>query len=287
LTDDELAELYSAYANAGLAESILRVAYETRDWVDLENGYIHIRDDLFIDLDSQLATGYEGIEPHNKMYDVDDRAIYVGEDGKIKNPTEFHGKATKDPEILQYVKDKLSPLYGAKNVWEYEYFNGGVKITGTSVSVSQSGSLMIPQTLDGRKVLGIGEDVFAGNTGLKKAYIIDDGLYFIGGGAFKNCAALENVVFISESGLKSIGNEVFSGCVNFKGFLHEDGTTHMPEAIVQIGDRAFFDCSGLVDTVITENGITENDVFRLPTALFLIGSGVFSGAIIPLTNTGI
>ena len=87
-----------------------------------------------------------------------------------------------------------------------EYDNATITKYNGNVS-----ALMIPTTLDGFTVVGIGDNVFEGRTSLA-AIVFPDTVTKIGNQALKGCTNLENVTL--SGNLETLGWQAFSGCTS-------------------------------------------------------------------------
>ena len=152
--------------------------------------------------------------------------------------------------------------------------DGNATITGYSGSVS---ALAIPQTIDGHKVVAIGEGAFKGTCLVNVT--IPDTVTVIGDSAFENCDNLKNVK-ISEN-LKKLGMMAFGNC---------DALTEIeiPKNITTVAYNEFynpvrgpFTGSDSLQTVVFEEGMTW-----LP-AYILSGCSGFTTVKIPETVTEI
>ncbi|MBQ7189426.1 MAG: leucine-rich repeat protein, partial [Kiritimatiellae bacterium] len=101
------------------------------------------------------------------------------------------------------------------------------------VSPEPDGALVIPPTLDGHPVTGIGDHAFDGCGGLT-GVTIPESVNEIGRYAFYGCSALEHVTL--PSGLKVIGECAFGDCASL-------GSVDLPEGLVRIDSYAFSGCS--------------------------------------------
>ena len=123
----------------------------------------------------------------------------------------------------------------------YEINNGEVTITDCNDGLS--GELVIPDTIEGYPVTGIGQHAFSGCTGMTNVSI-PDGVESIGEGAFQNCSGLISVV-IPDS-VESIGDSVFWGC---RGMT----SVKISNNVTRIGIRAFLGCTSLESVTIPDS----------------------------------
>ena len=117
----------------------------------------------------------------------------------------------------------------------YEYSldeNNNATITKYNGNVS---GLVIPETLDGYTVVGIGSSVFKGHNELISVYMPDT-VTKIGYSAFHECKNLNNVEF--SSNLTSIGNYAFDRCGKLSG-------VELPKSLINLGAGAFYDCDSI------------------------------------------
>ena len=133
-----------------------------------------------------------------------------------------------------------SPATPVKVVDGYTYTDakdGGIKLTGYT---GQDVKLVIPDTLDGKKVTEIGDSCFSGNAWSERVYV-PEGVVKIGDYGFECCSHIEKI-YLPDS-LRTIGNGAFSGCGVLK--LIDFG-----EAVTSIGDGAFMACQNLTQIVL-------------------------------------
>ena len=128
-----------------------------------------------------------------------------------------------------------SPATPVKIVDGYTYSDagdGGIKLTGYT---GQDTKLVIPDTLDGKKVTEIGDGCFSGNPWPERVYV-PEGVVKIGDYGFECCSHLEKI-YLPDS-LREVGNGAFSGCGVLKLADFSDGVT-------SIGDGAFMACRNM------------------------------------------
>lgn len=112
---------------------------------------------------------------------------------------------------------------------KYNEVEGGIEIYKFA---DDSENIVIPNTIDGKKVVSIGANTFSDRQNLK-SIIIPEGVTSIGDSAFYNCPNLKSVIL--PDSVKSIGLAAFSGCSSI------DEIT-IPESVTKIGKNAFAGC---------------------------------------------
>ena len=152
--------------------------------------------------------------------------------------------------------------------------DGNATITGYSGSVS---ALAIPQTIDGHKVVAIGNSAFEGTCLVNVT--IPDTVTVIGDSAFENCDNLKNVK-ISEN-LKKLGIMAFGNCDALTEIEIPKNITTVKCNEYTNPARGPFTGSNSLQTVVFEEGMTW-----LP-AYILAGCSGFTTVKIPETVTEI
>lgn len=141
----------------------------------------------------------------------------------------------------------------------YSDYGEGILIEGYTGSPM---SLTVPDTIDGKKVVAIGENAFLGQTKLRKI-VLPDTVTEIGATAFADCANLSKV---EAKGVVFIGEAAFQGCQDLKN-------VELSLAIEQIEDRAFQGCGKLQEITVSD-------------ALTEIGTDALAGCGNLVLNTG-
>lgn len=150
--------------------------------------------------------------------------------------------------------------------------DGNATITGYTGNVS---ALVIPDEIDGHKVVKLGNGVFKKHQEIVSAQI-PDSITSISASAFRDCSNLENVNL--PKNLISIGNRAFFNCVSIRNI-------YIPKTLVEVDTYGwnwwypFEGCSNL-EKVEFEEGITQ-----IPTGIF--GDTGLKEAEIPDTVTSI
>ncbi len=124
----------------------------------------------------------------------------------------------------------------------YVAYGEGILIEGYSGAPT---NLEVPETIDGKKVVAIGENAFVGQTKLRKI-VLPDTVTEIGATAFADCSKLSKV---EAKGVVTIGEAAFQGCVNLKEIK-------LPLTIEKIDDRAFQWC-GKLQALTVSDALTE------------------------------
>ena len=123
--------------------------------------------------------------------------------------------------------------------WSFRVNNGEATIAasgrGCAISPMPIGNLVIPSTLGGVKVTGIGQEAFIGCSGLKSLEI-PDSVTSIGRDSFQGCSGLTALSI--PSSVTEIGIGAFIGCSGLTS------VTISPN-LVRIGYAAFSECDGL------------------------------------------
>ncbi len=132
---------------------------------------------------------------------------------------------------------------------ETEYQIVGGTITGYT---GLGGDIVIPDSVDGQTVQGIGDGAFSGNLSLTS-------------------------VTIPET-VNSIGANAFSGCTNLYQAV-------VPASVMSMGDGVFYGCSSLSNLVFSANvtsiptnafyGCTSLSSFTMPASVTTVGDGAF------------
>ncbi|WKY44854.1 leucine-rich repeat protein [Eubacteriaceae bacterium ES2] len=181
------------------------------------------------------------------------------------NTTQLSGLATQE---------ELDNLTNDETNLDYEYIDitGGVSITkytGTDTN------LVIPDTLDGKKVLAIGDSSFSCCNSLTEIYI-PDSVTQIGNWAFEWCSNLSEID-IPDS-VTSVGKHAFSSCMNLANI-------NIPDSVTSIDEYTFSNCSSLKEIHLPDfltsigsfafDGCTSLEEINLPNSLTNIGIGSF------------
>lgn len=153
---------------------------------------------------------------------------------------------------------------------------------GTAVITGMNGSskvILIPETIDGVTVSGIGDQAFYNRN--ITSIEIPKTVKTIGLRAFYNCLNLTTVIFAAESGLETIGEAAFQ-------LDHNISKVTIPKNVKVISDDAFSGCTQLNEVIFADDSSIEtigNSAFAsigatnltLPASLNTIGDRAFSG----------
>jgi hypothetical protein len=131
-----------------------------------------------------------------------------------------------------------------------------IRADGSGVVITKytgpGGDVTIPAVIDGKAVVGIGEEVFRNNLDIE-SITLPEGLATIGANAFNGCKNLASVTI--PASVTVIGEAAFFWCSGFVSIT-------LPAGVTSIGNYAFGYCSGLVSIVI-------------PASITAIGAGAF------------
>ena len=124
----------------------------------------------------------------------------------------------------------------------------------TDCAEDASGSLVIPNSIEGRLVIGIAAYAFSDCKSLTHISI-PNGVTHISSHAFFGCTSLHSITIPDT--VTSFDNNAFSNCVNL-------GSITIPNSVTQIGEAAFNECISLRSVTI-------------PKSVNSIGTGAFNG----------
>ena len=137
---------------------------------------------------------------------------------------------------------------------DYTYaLDSAGKASITRFNNEYAGALLIPDALDGHRVISIEDAAFSGCAGLTSV-AIPNGVTHIGEGAFICCSGLRDVAI--PGSVTDIGKSAFTTCTSL---IHAT----IPGRVTSLADALFSGCSALTTVVI-------------PGSVTNIGDGVFS-----------
>ena len=155
----------------------------------------------------------------------------------------------------------------AENEGPYVYEIADGEVTITRCDPSLEGDVVIPQTLGGIPVTGIGEGAFRSCESITSIFI-DDNITNIGKSAFAFCGALTEVI-LPET-IEEIPDEAFYMCFNLsdvsltktnirsigaRAFAYCEFLTviNLPDTLETVGAEAFHWCNGIEKLIIGKN----------------------------------
>ena len=202
------------YAKAGASTTFLSKTYST-SWVlwDWNNSPVRIREHA-----------EDGVRVDCCTRGMDLNAFYTA--------------ASSRYSMIGAFGSSSSTGIGSDGVTPYTIFDYKLNDDGSAVITGYHGnaaSIIIPETLDGYKVVGIGDKAFANNQTIR-SLIIPDQITSIGEFAFFACKNLVSVVL--PNGIESIPTGAFASCKSLSSIA-------IPESVTAIGYRAFEVCASL------------------------------------------
>ena len=221
-----------------------------------------IADDMFIDLNSQIASGYTAADVKVCLMDSIDQ-IEGRERKNVDMAGVAHNFEVRHPDIVRYIVEDL--VGGSSEPYSYRFANGGYYITSMNYDMSTGGVLTLPSTYNGKPVVGIDrikQDILIG--GSQTYYpnitnvIIPSSVKEISEYAFYGMSGLVTVQFDSGSQLNKIGNGAFMNCSSLENFV-------IPNSVTQIKTNAFSGCESLASFTVGNN----NTVFSVEDGVLL------------------
>ncbi|MBR2588691.1 MAG: leucine-rich repeat protein [Bacilli bacterium] len=114
--------------------------------------------------------------------------------------------------------------------------NGDIEDLVCKNASELSGTLSIPSTIDGKKVISLGNYAFKGATGVTSLYIPKSLIGDCGTVPFSGCSNITSVTF--EDGITRIPGSILWECTGITEIT-------IPNSVTEIGGLAFADCSSL------------------------------------------
>ena len=198
--------------------------------------------DGFVESVSQKAFGYDGIIPVNRTFTIND-ADSINHRTAPTMPAIPHNLQTRDPVIINYIVSRINLGNSRDDFNIIHKSNDTLTIIGCNL---YSGSITIPNLIDGKTVTEIGKYSFAYDSYDRNltTVTIPDTVIKIDDYAFYNCGNLTTIIL--PEGLTEIGDYAFSGCNSLQNIV-------LPSTLTKIGIRAFSDCTTLTSMFIPAN----------------------------------
>ena len=194
-----------------------------------------------------------------------------------KNTKQVSSENTTEKEAVAVLSDTTSG--------DFTY-----SVTGTEAAITgytgSGGNVVVPDTIDGYKITGIGSSAFANNT-LITSVTLGKNIKEIRNNAFSSCTNLESVTMSYNSTVEytaSIGASVFLDCTSL-------AKVSLSENVTSIGDCAFSGCSALESLILPESLTsmgyqmiegTAISSITIPKNVSACGSSSYNG---PLANS--
>ena len=140
------------------------------------------------------------------------------------------------------------------SLYEYEETSLGLRIL-KFVDFDED-VVVIPNVIEGKKVIAVGNHAFKGCVGIEKI-IISEGIEILGNGVFLNCKGLKEAVLPST--LRRIGTTDLTGCPVVLGSMTKfDGafeytaleSINIPNRVKYIGENTFAGCGKLKKVIL-------------------------------------
>lgn len=129
--------------------------------------------------------------------------------------------------------------------------DGNAILTGSTDTLS--GAVMLPDSIGGHTVVGIGENAFKDCADVT-AFFLPDTITSIGAYAFENCTGLKQAIL--PSGLVSIGEGAFWKCSGLVSMT-------VPASVTSIGSCAFYKCDAMESLVVPGAGTPVKGAFNV------------------------
>ncbi|WP_034475374.1 leucine-rich repeat protein [Butyrivibrio proteoclasticus] len=240
-------------------------------------------------------------EENEFLYDNNNEAVYTDEEGIDEVNTESKAGVVSQEEVAESIDDEIVgdriTLFNKSNdQFEYSLTSGWAYI---EKYIGSSNTVVIPDTIEGRKVVSIEWKAFKNRDDI--TYVrIPESVFNIGMEAFSGCSSLKEIDI--PSAVTVISSETFSGCHDLETVVLHTGlkriessafawceslvSIDIPDSVTSIGYRAFDCCKNLksVDLPTTMDDIGDYafqacsslEAVVLPSNLTSIGSCTFA-----------
>lgn len=225
-----------------------------------DSNTVSFENDTFVDLPSQLATGFKGFASIKRKFEGGNKENIDFTQTAMCDTPIVHNLEPRDEKILNII---MSALFKPVSGFKYEVNEDGntIKITGIDkdyLSNITSSTFAVPSTIEGKTVTEIGDSAFYGAfgdfMGKITSVVVSSNVKKIGKDAFRNNYYLTNISITNQDA--EIDEGAFAECVQLTSVM-------LPSKLTKISDGMFSECKGL--TSIT-----------LPTTVTSIGGGAFS-----------
>ncbi len=264
ITNGELTSITFPTSLTSIAHEAFRYCSALKDVTFLGNAVTSVAGVAFYNCDSLETIHFKGPPPTRTFSFPAVRGTYpaayadewqavLSADGKWSNLTMAQAVASADPDT----PDVEEPADPVATLFTYTVDETGVTVTGFAEGASML-DLVIPEAIEGKPVVAIGESAFQDETCLTSitlppsvrrtgarcfenctnvtAVNLPEGLEALGPSTFKLNSALTEIT-LPES-LRTIGYDAFFGCYSLK-------TIHIPDGVTSIEYGAFWQCYAL------------------------------------------
>lgn len=158
-------------------------------------------------------------------------------------------------EVSPTVRKEWEPCE-SDSLYEYEETSRGLRIL-KYVDFDEP-VVVIPNIIEGKKVIAVGNYAFKGCVGIEKI-VISEGIEILGNGAFINCRGLKEVSL--PTSLRGIGSTDAAGCpkilgseIKYEGAFEYSGleSVTVPDSVKYIGENSFAGCGQLRRAVLPD-----------------------------------
>lgn len=234
-----------------------------------------------------------------------DFCISPGTAAMVSKAEQQSGSNNSEAKIQEEIKHKLvnnTPINGDASDYEVTVLSTGKLEIKKFIGFDEK-TIIVPNVIDGRKVIGIGVDAYRSCVGVERVNI-SEGIQYISEGAFSGCKKLKSIKL--PSSILRIGNKeennsssrFYDGtyynanCGGFNGYSPKGAFSEtaidkidLPRGLTYLGKDTFYGCN-MLTTINMPNSITEIGVrcfckctslekVQLPDRLNMIGEYAF------------
>lgn len=256
-------------------------------------------DDGLVDLDSQMATGFNGFQEYYKCFDEND----IGNPKATSSVPAPHNLEPRDSELIKYIIDRIDiGQTNEENVYYYYQSGDGVAFDGIKRDLNKNADnqivasiekITIPSSIDGQEVNAISANAFKTNYAGKtyptiKVLEIPETVRSIEYGAFAGTEICEFVVSPQNMYYTAIDGNLYSkdGSEIVQYAIGKNNDTYtLPSSVTKIGSYAFYNANNIKELNLNNAKQVGDYAFSYSNLQTINGDNICDTGIMAFTET--